>query len=181
MGRPPKSVNILRNEKKSHRPKKELHFREKAEKSLLTGVKIREKECVKHNIIAHKEFMRIQKLLKSIEKDDAIYENVINRYCQLFAECYSLEVERNAIFETVHTLHDAHKEQADDGKISLLDLAKQVNELYSQAASLDKQIQAKREMMFRIEKENLMTIAAAMRSVPKQAPVEDDPHVGMFG
>ena len=35
--------------------------------------------------------------------------------------------------------------------------------------SLDKQIQAKRKMLMDIEKENIMTIASSLRSIPKKA------------
>ena len=39
--------------------------------------------------------------------------------------------------------------------------------LAKQLISYDKQIQAKRKMLFDIEKENVMTIASALRSIPK--------------
>ena len=39
----------------------------------------------------------------------------------------------------------------------------------------DKQIQAKRKMLLEIEKENVMTIAAAVRTVPKKEEKEEDP------
>ena len=41
---------------------------------------------VKKNKIANKEFKRINELLKKIEKNDAIYEAVINRYCLIYIE-----------------------------------------------------------------------------------------------
>ena len=40
--------------------------------------------------------------------------------------------------------------------------------------SLDKQIQAKRKMLLDIEKENVMTIASALRSIPKKEDKEAD-------
>lgn len=55
-------------EGRSHRTKKEMRQRKQAEQSLLTGEEIREKPEVKQNKIAHKEFLRIKKLLKNIEK-----------------------------------------------------------------------------------------------------------------
>ena len=72
MPTPPKPFAILKNEKKSHRTKKELKLREKGEASLATGVAIRERPETKNNPIAHKEFLRINKLLKNIEKNDSI-------------------------------------------------------------------------------------------------------------
>ena len=41
--------------------------------------------------------------------------------------------------------------------------------------SLDKQVQAKRKMLLDIEKENIMTIASALRSVPKKTEKKDNP------
>ena len=41
--------------------------------------------------------------------------------------------------------------------------------------SLDKQVQAKRKMLLDIEKENIMTIASALRSVPKKTDKKDNP------
>ena len=161
MARPPKAVSVIRLENKSHRTKAELATREKNESALLTGTKIKAKASTKRDIVAYKEFKRVQKLLAAIDKDDALYENVINRYCQLYAECNSLEVSRERIFEMF--------------------LETEEEALMAQMLSIDKQIQTKRDMMFKIEKENLMTVAASLRSVPKQVAVEEDPHTGMFG
>jgi len=180
MPRPPKSVAILKLENKSHRTKAELAAREKGEAASLTGVKLKKKDAVRQNIIANKEFTRLQKLLASIGKDDAIYENVINRYCQLYAECFNFEMERDKIFQTLEALSSTAEEQISNGDISLSEYLKQRNALYGKVFGFDRQVQAKREMMLKIEKENLMTILAALRSVPKKEPTEEDPLAGMF-
>ena len=41
--------------------------------------------------------------------------------------------------------------------------------------SLDKQVQTKRKMLLDIEKENIMTIASALRSVPKKTEKKENP------
>lgn len=41
--------------------------------------------------------------------------------------------------------------------------------------ALDKQIQAKRKMLLDIEKENIMTIASSLRSVPKKTEKKRNP------
>ena len=41
--------------------------------------------------------------------------------------------------------------------------------------SLDKQVRAKRKMLIDIEKENIMTIASALRSVPKKTEKKANP------
>ena len=40
---------------------------------------------------------------------------------------------------------------------------------------VDKQIQAKRKMLFDIEKENCMTVAATLRAIPKAPASKDNP------
>lgn len=70
-----KSADIIRMEGKSHRTKKELRQREQAEKALLTGIPLKERQEVKDNEIAHKEFLRLKKLLEKINKFDDMYVN----------------------------------------------------------------------------------------------------------
>ena len=41
--------------------------------------------------------------------------------------------------------------------------------------ALDKQVQAKRKMLLDIEKENIMTIASSLRSVPKKTEKKRNP------
>ena len=41
--------------------------------------------------------------------------------------------------------------------------------------SMDKQVQTKRKMLLDIEKENIMTIASALRSVPKKTEKKENP------
>ncbi|MDE5741974.1 MAG: hypothetical protein K2H90_05950, partial [Oscillospiraceae bacterium] len=53
----------------------------------------------------------------------------------------------------------------------------------SNLLALDKRIQDKRKMLLDIEKENIMTIAAQLRSIPKKVEDEadDDPMAKLFG
>jgi len=74
MGRAPKPVVILSEEKKSHRTKAELDQRKKAEEALLTKIEFKEKRAVKNNPVAHKEFLRVKKLFIAIGKNDGLYE-----------------------------------------------------------------------------------------------------------
>ena len=67
MARPPKPFTVLKSEGKSHRTKSEMKMREEGEKKLLTGQKLREHQDVKENEVAHKEFLRIKKLLEKID------------------------------------------------------------------------------------------------------------------
>ena len=97
MPTPPKPFSVLKSEGKSHRTKKELKLREQGEKALSTGTALKVRNEVKKNKIANKEFKRINELLKKIEKNDAIYEAVINRYCLIYAETMEFEEKKNKL------------------------------------------------------------------------------------
>lgn len=173
MPTPPKPFSVLKSEKKSHRTKKELKQRQESEAALSTGVALKERPYVKNDPVAHKEFRRINNLLKGIEKNDAIYEPVINRYCMIQAECVDLEQKREEMYELIQTLKETFYENIDelDPKERVKELKQFTNNMACLAGSMieiDKQVQSKRKMLLDIEKENIMTIAAALRCIPKK-------------
>lgn len=163
-GRPPKPFAIITAEKKSHRTKAELEAREKGEKALLTGISLREWPEVKNDPVAHKEFSRVRKLLKKIQHDDALYEPVINRYCQLISECKQFEHMRANLGIEIDEL----KQAKDDGEIDFMTYLEHKGQLQDRIMACDKKIMDKRKMLLSIEKENVMTILAALRAVPKK-------------
>ena len=73
MPTPPKPAKVIEMEGKSHRTKKELAQRKRAEEELLTGIRMEEKPEVKANKEAHKEFQHLKILLAQIGKDDDLY------------------------------------------------------------------------------------------------------------
>lgn len=176
MPTPPKPFTVLVNEKKSHRTKAELKQREQGEKALATGTALKERPEVKNNPIAHKEFLRLNKLLKGIEKNDAIYEAIINRYCILQAECFDLENKREKIYNQAQKFELMLDKLGDDADFDQLRLVvNDIAKIYGTMVALDKQVQTKRKMLLDIEKENIMTIAAALRSIPKKAEKDTNP------
>lgn len=150
-------------EGKSHRTKRELRQRKQAEENLLTGKRLKEAKEIRENELAHKEFLRLKKLLKEIGKDDDLYSGVINRYCMISAECEEFEEKREGIYKRQKELEKHY------GEMEFADYLKLQNDLSKMLLSYDRQIQAKRKMLFDIEKENVMTIASALRSIPKKA------------
>lgn len=166
MPTPPKPVNVIRLEKKSHRTSKELLERERAENSLLTGEILKESREVKENELAHKEFLRIKKLLKKVDKDDDLYGSTINRYCLLLAECTEFQDKREKMYSQLCDLEENKDKFADDEDLSTY--YKLQNSMQKNLISLDRQVQAKRKMLLDIEKENIMTIASSLRSIPKK-------------
>lgn len=173
MPTPSKPVNVIRMEGKSHRTKRELAERERIEGQLLTGKVLQEQKEVKENEKAHKEFLRLRKLLKSIDKDDDLYGATINRYCLLQAECIEFQEKREKFYEQIVDLEKDRGTfaKADDlGTYYKLQMCMQKNIL-----ALDKQVQTKRKMLLDIEKENIMTIASSLRSVPKKTEKKKNP------
>lgn len=174
MPTPTKPFKVLTTENKSHRTKAELKMREEGEKALSTEIELKERKEVKQNKVAHKEFKRIEKLLKNIGKNDAIYEAVINRYCLLQAECFDLEEKREEFYKLIFDLKAEMTSVTDkmnyDEDIATykLEYAKSIAKIMSSMLAIDKQITSKRKMLLDIEKENVMTIASALRSIPKK-------------
>lgn len=134
MARPAKPANVIKIEGKSHRTKKELRAREQAEKSLLSGVKLKESAEVKKHPRAHQEFLRMKKLLVGIEKSDDLYGSVINRYCLTLAECADFEEKR----EHTQELMDRLEERSDE--MEFTDFLEMQDKLAKQLISYDKQI-----------------------------------------
>ena len=180
MPTPTKPFKVLTTEKKSHRTKAELKLREEGEKALNTDSKMKERKEVKQNKVAHKEFKRIQKLLENIDKNDAIYEAVINRYCLLQAECHDLEERREEFYKLIFELKEESKEitkEMDNSEEVLtykLEYTKEIAKMMSSMLAIDKQVASKRKMLLDIEKENVMTIASALRSIPKKVEEENE-------
>ena len=180
MPTPAKPFKVLTTENKSHRTKAELKMREEGEKALSTEIELKERKEVKQNKVAHKEFKRIEKLLKNIGKNDAIYEAVINRYCLLQAECSDLEERREEFYNLVFELKEEMKKVTDDREddtekaTTILEYSKTIAKIMNSMNAIDKQIQSKRKMLLDIEKENIMTIASALRCIPKKEENEAD-------
>jgi hypothetical protein len=176
MARPSKPAAVIAAEKKSHRTKAEMKVREEGEKALLTGVSLKERPEVAKNEVAHAEFVRLNDILNVIGKNDAIYEAVINRYCLITAECVDMEQKRERMYSAAVKLEaqfDEIKEEADVD--DLKNISKSLASLYKTMLGIDSQIDAKRKMLLSIEKENILTISAALRSIPKTPETAENP------
>lgn len=170
MGRSTKPLQLIKSEgNKRHLTKKEMDLREKHEKSLLTGIPFKEWEEVKQNEVSHKEFTRLKKLLKVIGKDDGLYESVINRYCLLHGECSKLQVIKKGLYSDLEELPKQNFKYFEK-----IEAQKNLQNAINQCESA---IMKKRKMLFDIEKENLLTLQSALRSIPKKVeePEEESP------
>jgi hypothetical protein len=189
MARPSKPTGLILLEGKSHRTKAELECRQNAENALVTGVHMQKWPEVRSNVRASREFDRLCELLKAIGKDDALHEGVVNRYCLLRAECVQFEEKRETFYRGIKQMEKEYKEQVPEvdeetGKLVYALPASQyyklLHNMQGNIINLDKQIMAKRKMMLDIEKENIMTIASVLRSIPKK-PEGEKKKGGMEG
>lgn len=162
-------------EGRSHRTKRELRQREKEENALLTGFSLKESIEVKKNITAHKEFLRISKLLKKINKNDDLYGAVINRYCVLYAETKEFEQKRERFFDQLCELQERKLELLENEELTHKEFYQIEASMQKNLVALDRQVQAKRKMLADIEKENIMTIASSLRSIPKKVDKKTNP------
>jgi hypothetical protein len=178
MSRPSKPFEVLTTENRSHRTKAEIEQRKQGEEALASGTALKERSEVKLNGTAHNEFTRINKLLKKIQKNDALYEPIINRYCMILSECYDMSEKRDGIYETAIRLEQKFEELGAGASFNeLRAVTNDIACIYGTMLALDKQLDIKRKMLLDIEKENIMTIASALRSIPKKVdkPEEEDP------
>ena len=149
---------------KGHRTKAEKKIREDGEKSIVSGKALIEFDEVKNSEVAHKEFKRIKKLLKTIDKDDAIFSAVVNRYCKIREEITELEGFRAKATENMSELERREQEN----EIEFETYLERADYLSKTIAAYDRQIATKRKMCFDIEREMCMTVASGIRNIPKK-------------
>ena len=174
MGRPPKAVSVIEEEGRSHRTKAEKEARRNAENALRTKKRLTERAEVKENETAHKEFKRIKALFEAVSKDDALYAGSINRYCLLYSEIKDMRKLYASLVSLIESIEDIVDNLEDAETDDVLRISKELNNLTAKLISVDGGIMKKRKMMGDIEKENSMTVASALRTIPK----EPDPSGG---
>lgn len=178
MPTPSKPISVIKQEGNVRRlSKKAIEHRERLESQLMTGIELKENEEVASNEIAHKEFLRLKALLKNINKDDDLTGHVINTHCLLVAECNDIQ----KLKETYINNLDEFESRCIDEDITFTDKMKIKMNLQKQILDCDKLLMQKRKLLFDIGKENILTIASALRSIPKKPVEQVDPLQGKFG
>ena len=175
MGRPSKPVAVIEAEGKSHRTKAELECRKAAEDAVLSHEPLFERAEVRRNKLAHAEFKRVAKLMDAIGKNDALYSSGLNTYCLLYAEIADLEEEKGYVQCLIDDISEAIKKINDADADALIQLSKTVDKLLAKKISIGTTIDQKRRLMLAIDKENVMTVSAALRSIPKTPEKEVNP------
>lgn len=164
-----------------HRTKAEITARTQAEQDMLSGKRAFERDTVKNDPVAHAEYRRVTALMKAIGKDDALYSAIVNRYCELFAEVQRYQEEiirRRVLMDKLQRQFDESDPDSED----IVAFAKAYDSMAGKVDKMDGIIMQKRKMMLDIEKENGMTVAAALRAVPKNnAKKEENPLAAILG
>lgn len=168
MARPTKPVALV----DGHRTKDELAARRNAEAAMLTHIPMKMEFAQKSHKIAAKEFKRIKVLLASIGKDDALYEQIINTHCLLVEECEQIQDVRNQFIDSKEELQRDYQagktgNPEKDG-IAASEYYRLLAKLSDNIINCDKQLMSKRKMLLDIDKENVMTVQSALRSIPKK-------------
>ena len=166
MPQAPKPASMLKDAA-GHRTKAEIAMRKKAEEGLLTGQKLKEDPSVKRNPVAHAAYLRTKKLLSAIGKDDALYSAQINRYAMLTAECTDFEEKREFFWRQLQEFQEMKTQAIKDGELSYAESVKMEQHYQGSILAMDRQVQQKRKMLFDLEKENCMSVASSLRSIPK--------------
>ena len=146
---------------KGHRTKEEKEFRKKGEAALKSDIKIQMSPAVKKNDRAKKHFKRLVKIFASIQMEDAFYENVLNRYCMLLAEHDADLEERERLQNEMQTLMERKCE------MEYKEYLDAYRGLMNIIICTDKAIAKRRDQLFQIEKDNLLTVQSKLRAVPK--------------
>lgn len=166
MARPPKAASVIKLEGKSHRTKKELAARERAEKSLLTGKMMVETAEVRNDKVAHLEFLRLKPLLKALEKYDEIYGAGVRRYCLTKSKLDEADREVQELKEELVELRDNKGEFLDAKDIAeYYRLVTKMEDTITKREQVSKSLRAE---MIDFEKEYCMTIKSALRAIPKK-------------
>lgn len=168
MARPSKPIALV----EGHRTKDELKERRKAESAMLTGTPMKMAPEVKKSKAAATEFRRIKKLLAGIGKDDDLYSRIINLHCTLVAECDQIQDIRDQFAASKEELQaDFRTKKTGDPERDGIGAAEYYRLLVKISQSIincDKELMAKRKMLLDIDKEDVMTIQSALRSIPKK-------------
>ena len=91
------------------------------------------------------------------------------------AECSEFEEKRERFYESLEKLEAAFNDQDEDEGMTLATYYGIVNRIQGNIVALDKQVMVKRKMLLEIEKESALTIASALRIIPKkEEPPEQD-------
>lgn len=174
MARPSKSAAVIAAEGRSHRTAAEMEHRERAERGVLSNRPMEPRDRTLMCETALAEFRRIEGLYDAIGRNDAMYEGAVNMYCATYAELLRLEERRDRATDEAERFGRDKAELLAGGMYEAEHAALKIK-LEELALKLDKAVMQKRAALFGFEKEGGMTLASAMRIIPKQPEPETNP------
>jgi hypothetical protein len=163
-GRPGKPLSLV----EGHRTNAEKEARKEAEKAIFTNIEMHEWTDTKKRAAAHREFIRLKEVFAAIQKDDSLYEGVINRYCLLTAESGEYETLKASLRSDMRKISKAYKNK----EIDFLTFLDRNERIQTAIFACDKKIMDRRKMLLDIEKESGMTHMSQLRMTTKAKPKE---------
>lgn len=160
MGRPAFTTSALKAEGRSHKTKAELAQREQAEQAVLTGEVIKETAEIKADPVAHKEFMRIKRIMTHIGRGDELYGAPVRRYCLNVSKLHDADISVERLKSEVSQLVDDR-----DSFNDLQDYYKLLTKLEDSVTRKEQLSRSIRQELADFEKENSMTIKSSIRTV----------------
>lgn len=153
-----KSISLVQG----HFTKAEIESRKQSEAALTTAQNLQKSKAVKDNKIANRYFNRLITVLKDVQLNDGLFENVLNRYCLLLAEHEAARIDRERIERNLERLEEREPD------MEFADYLLQSKNLTDQLLSVDRILSKKRDQLLQIERENLLTIQGKLRAIPKK-------------
>ena len=166
-GRAPKHLKLITG----HRTKREIAMREEGEAALKSSEPFEMWSRTKSKAKSKAHFEKIRKAFENIGEGDVMYEAVLNRYCIIIAECDDLESRIVALKKTIQRLEATWEKmstQEEPETKDFLAYVKSLAALNKELNGMDAALGAKRNALLQIEKENIMTVLAKLRAVPKE-------------
>lgn len=155
----------------SHTSKRDKAEQEERAVAMITGSKIKEHKQVADNPAAHKEYVRLMKIMRKINKDDSLYEAQVNRMAELAGEIEELRSQREKVQKNIKKV----EKQMDKGEGDFEKLNNTIIKYQKTYIDLDKQIMKKREMLNKLETTNCFTVSTSNRTVNTKLPEDIDP------
>lgn len=179
MARPSKPVIVLEMEGRSHRTKEELKTRQAGEAQTLSGLRLSERPEVKTDAAAHREFLRLKSCWARWKRTTRHTPESSTDTVRFTRNVFSLSERRERFELGIEELREGYGR----GEIEAGQYYKLLRDMQKNINAVDKIADSKRQMLLAIEKECCLTVAAALRAVPKKPSEKEntDPMASLLG
>ncbi len=166
-GRPAKNIDWhIANGNRRHLTNDEIESRSEHEASIRSGVRnFKASEQVMKNMVALNQFKKLKRLFRCIKCIEGMDENIINRYCLLFAEAEALEKLLLTMNDDVDNCEDFNDRLS----------------LYKAISGTQAGLNKSRDMLLKIEDRLLLNPTSRIKNVPPMPKKQgEDPNAELF-